>query len=1029
VERDLHRVIVIAIILATVAGPTLFVVGSPYLTQPIGPSLGNTSSGLRTAECAFPTVQSLGLEAYAGPADTDVTLNTHAGDNLLVITVANYTGVTSSFGIGDGYDSAFTLVENQNSLISGMNYALQVWNATVPSTGVDDITISWSAPIATVAVLAYDLAGANSFGFGGIATGNEPTAQVVAPLCSLGLGGILLAGSYSPGINNPYGWNQIDATAITGDYFQALTTTTITPNILSAVFTGYTSDDVLASVGYAAGEIPNARAPYGAWTTVCGSPLDHNVSECNPGAPGNDNAFSPNSATVNNTTAPGFIQLNADIHVGHSTLAVFFGGIWYNWTVGSGIRSALGTYTAGNNQIVTTGLSYVPTGTLNQGILVITVGWYNTSCPGCFDDQIVNESSWLTIIEGSVNFNFPSAAPSLSVLQTIPGIEIIGTGARGPTFKPSPIMESCGVDSGIGYDNALGGAIMSFDQVSLSNPTCAYTSWWNVTSGATVVNVTSNIGSAGSIGGSGAPPRPIIYDPPDNALLTTDLNTLYILNVTGGWTDTHQAFPSELQYEPIGSTDFGSLFYGAARDIFVFSYAYTGGHLVRLTIVGPPIPYGDVEQGGSYGNDGIVTNTLAGNNGTYLLSLGFVPPAPSITSALPPANRTKTQLIVTIDLPSEGTPFSNATLYYGLSCSHLTGLSAVAEGYSSNLTTSGIVWLVRGLFANTTYCFSATVWNIFGESNQSATVNGSTIGIPAPTINVLVGSPMIVEISLPYSFCGVNCNIYDLENATVYYAPNGTSEWIAASWNLTFHEPNGVGINWQGVTSVYLSALEPGVLYTFAATVWDDTNQSLRSPDVNATVPTMNSTLPPPVIPRVGANATNPQKNISYPTNPLGTTVVLYLGQYAPAANGLFTATANWTNRFNSTFVYEFALEASYLTSASSVNVTANGVRLTPVNQFGVGSTVVYVFPGSVAVKPNGSVLFTVAFVYTQASPLAGGVVINNAALSSSDLYALVSVIIVACIAFVSLAMKKTSPYAILASTVFLMVLGVQLFA
>jgi len=712
-------------------------------------------------------------------------------------------------------------------------------------------------------------------------------------------------------------------------------------------------------------------------------------------------------------------------------------------------------------------VTYVPSYvTFGVGNLSIIVSWYNVSCPGyptsgCYDpNQVDNESDWLTVITSNVDLSSPSIGPNFgsASVATLSGKEV--TYPDGGLYPKRPFYQNgCGTGTSAAYDPARGLAYFSFEESG-----CLFAVWFSIDTTGVINDVNTSVGFAGL---AIYAPRTLVYDPPDEALLSGNDTYLYILNSTGTWTNTTQAFSLTMNSRTdhpylSGPTTYGALFIGlnTKTDIWLFSYAYTGGQLVKVPIEGPVPPYpigahdyGFAFQGGTYDNEGLVTlmvgcahwvNSYGGycsvetfSNATYLLQIGFLPAVPTIVSIVAPVNQ---ELDVTLSLPSAGSlPYTNATLYYGTSCSSLTGLSAITEGYAGDLSSTGFTWNVYGLANDTTYCFAATLWNILGQGPASPYASGKTLGPPpAPTILSISQStsiaPTWVDVSLPFVFngnyaCDPGCNLYQLVNVTIYYWPSsnlmdvGVVSWMAAPHTAIGGTPD-LGLNIQDYTYIAVLGLTPGIEYGFNATVWNVTGESPYSASVNYT--TLNSTWETPPSPtHVGGNTT--RTTITPPRNTLTDLIILVLSNYQ-FDGSTYYATASWTNHLNATFDNEFALEGSFLADASNINLTANGAPLTPSHQFGMGNNTLFVFPGAVTVLANGTVSFKVTFAYTPPSPLSTGVIINGNFLSLSQLFDLLAALIIVVISYLSLVMKRVGSMAILGTVLIFLTVGLELF-
>lgn len=1089
-------VVLVALLAVTMAVPTVLVPASSATRSASAPTPGSSSSGLlSSAGCVYPAVTQVVAVAYIGASPEYLSFpgDTVTGDQILVISNAINDGSLATFVVNDSEGSTYSVVADSNIGSAGVNYAFYAWKATVPFSEPDTINVSWTgASVLNDSIVAYEVSGGYGIGFGSEVIGSDPIVSVSAPICSIGLATISEVGSPTWGTTSPVWTVEVTDNSYANEYVESDLGSTAPPGWMYTSYPppSYSASYIMAEVGYVGGPIPAPDVPSGIFSTLCGSWNDRNASECNPGAPnGTAFYFPPASANLYDTASPGYVQVNPDQYDTtpgpyesylnyDGTLWLYYGGTWYNWTssaLDSTIDAAVNTpplckYTC-FSEIDSVAVTYVPSYvTFGVGNLSIIVSWYNVSCPGyptsgCYDpNQVDNESDWLTVITSNVDLSSPSVGPNFgsASVATLSGKEV--TYPDGWLYPKRPFIQNgCGTGTSAAYDPARGLAYFSFEESS-----CLFAVWFSIDTTGVINDVNTSVGFAGL---AIYAPRVLVYDSPDEALLSGNDTYLYILNSTGTWTNTTQAFSLTMNSRTdrpylSGPTTYGALFIGlnTKTDIWLFSYAYTGGRLVKVPIKGPVPPYpigahdyGFAFQGGTYDNEGLVTlmvgcahwvNSYGGycsaetfSNATYLLQIGFPPAAPSIVSVTTPGNLSRNELDVGLSLPSAGSyPYTNATLYYGTNCHSLsTSLSAVAEGYGPNLSTSGFTWNVYHLVKDTTYCFVASLWNIFGQGNRSGTDNGTTIGgPPAPEITYLnAAEDPVVEVSLPYTYCGLGCNLYNLTNVTVFYSPsNGAipcgpvsvSLVLQASWNVTYHSPNE-GLNWQGSTTMYLSGLEPKVDYCFSTTDWNVGGQSTFSTNVSGYVPPYSISTSPPVVPRPGLNSSLPFQNSSNVTSPLSEVVVLNLGAYTTGANGLDSAAVSWTNTRGVTFTYEFALQAIWLNEATELNLTANGAKLTPTGEYGLGNSVLYVYPGSVVVKNGSTVAFAVTFVYNPPSPLSSTiVVVNGNALTAASIFLYIAVAVIGAVLFLTFGMRRTSPISVIAVIVLFLTVGMELF-
>ena len=177
----------------------------------------------------------------------------------------------------------------------------------------------------------------------------------------------------------------------------------------------------------------------------------------------------------------------------------------------------------------------------------------------------------------------------------------------------------------------------------------------------------------------------------------------------------------------------------------------------------------------------------------------------------------------------------------------------------------------------------------------------------------------------------------------------------------------------------------------------------------------------PPVIPRT--------PNSPFPrTNNSAQFVVLSLPPYI-GFGGAYQSTVSWTNDLGSTFSNEFVLQSSWLRYATSVQVTASGRSLTAVNEFGVGNSTIYIFPGSVTASPNATVTFVVTFNYSPPSPLTSGVVVNGGFLALGTLFTYLAVVVVAVMSYLSIVMKRVGLSGVIGTIIIFLTVGVELFS
>ena len=178
---------------------------------------------------------------------------------------------------------------------------------------------------------------------------------------------------------------------------------------------------------------------------------------------------------------------------------------------------------------------------------------------------------------------------------------------------------------------------------------------------------------------------------------------------------------------------------------------------------------------------------------------------------------------------------------------------------------------------------------------------------------------------------------------------------------------------------------------------------------------------PPPPPSRVPPNGTFPSPVLFPPL------IVLPLSSYQ-SSGGVYSATARWTDDLNASFAGEFALEATWLVDASNISLLVNGATSTPSYGFGIGDNILFIYPGSVHVAANASVVFVLTFSYTPPSPLAGQTYIGSNIFSLGQLYDMLAIAVVLLVGGMSLFAKKVGAVAVLGTILIFLTVGLELF-
>jgi hypothetical protein len=222
-----------------------------------------------------------------------------------------------------------------------------------------------------------------------------------------------------------------------------------------------------------------------------------------------------------------------------------------------------------------------------------------------------------------------------------------------------------------------------------------------------------------------------------------------VWNATGQSPDSN-CVTQETGHQPAAPTDLTITSF-TTTNVSILWTNPSGGGLVNNTVYYAPeepscsggliaISLGGVFNAYTINNASFINSTFAiqvtawNNTGQSLPSncaIQNTKQYPAPPTALMSTARTNISVTLVWTNPSEGA-LTNNTIFYGSACNHLTTTISTITPTSGPET-------VAALHGNTKYCFTVTVWNSLGSSNESNFVNVTTMSNPAPSQNNTTG--------------------------------------------------------------------------------------------------------------------------------------------------------------------------------------------------------------------------------------------------------------------------------------------------